>query len=142
MKRIKQHSPFAKQEQRARTEVERQRASLNNASLIHSMYKTHAWKKMRAVMLHNFPNCNRCGNPATTVDHITPHKGAAALFYDLRNLMALCKRCHDSKTARHDGGFGRDITPAPHVDRPRIERQHAARGVVATGMPEKIYAIG
>jgi 5-methylcytosine-specific restriction protein A len=28
------------------------------------------------------------------------------LFWDKRNHQALCKRCHDEKTASEDGGFG------------------------------------
>ena len=41
--------------------------------------------------------------PSTTVDHIVPHKGDRTLFWDRTNWQALCKPCHDSKTAREDG---------------------------------------
>jgi 5-methylcytosine-specific restriction protein A len=45
---------------------------------------------------------------ATVVDHIVPHKGDAERFWDSEhNWQALCKRCHDRKTATEDGGFGR-----------------------------------
>ena len=43
---------------------------------------------------------------ATIVDHIVPHKGDLALFYDQTNWQSLCKRHHDIKTAAEDGGFG------------------------------------
>jgi 5-methylcytosine-specific restriction protein A len=43
---------------------------------------------------------------ANVVDHIIPHKGDKALFYDFDNLQSLCTRCHNRKTAREDGGFG------------------------------------
>lgn len=43
---------------------------------------------------------------AIVVDHIIPHKGNKALFWDTRNWQPLCKPCHDSKTVREDGGFG------------------------------------
>lgn len=43
---------------------------------------------------------------STIVDHIRPHRGDKALFWDVRNWQPLCKRCHDQKTAREDGGFG------------------------------------
>jgi 5-methylcytosine-specific restriction protein A len=33
------------------------------------------------------------------VDHIKPHKGDRGLFWELANHQALCKRCHDRKTA-------------------------------------------
>jgi 5-methylcytosine-specific restriction protein A len=45
--------------------------------------------------------------PAAVVDHITPHGGDEALFWDRDNWQPLCKPCHDAKTAREDGGFGR-----------------------------------
>jgi 5-methylcytosine-specific restriction protein A len=45
---------------------------------------------------------------AVVVDHIIPHKGDKALFWDSGNWQALCKRCHDVKTATEDGGFGRN----------------------------------
>lgn len=44
---------------------------------------------------------------ATVVDHIVPHKGDAALFWDRSNWQSMAKRCHDRKTATQDGGFGR-----------------------------------
>ena len=40
------------------------------------------------------------------VDHIIPHRGDLEMFWNQLNHQALCKRCHDSKTAREDGGFG------------------------------------
>jgi 5-methylcytosine-specific restriction protein A len=42
---------------------------------------------------------------ATVVDHVVPHRGDAALFWDEVNWAALCKRCHDAKTAR-EGRWG------------------------------------
>ena len=52
--------------------------------------------------------CQRDGRvmPAAVVDHITPHRGDQTLFWDESNWQPLCKRCHDTKTAREDGGFG------------------------------------
>lgn len=44
--------------------------------------------------------------PATAVDHIEPHRMDMKLFWDTRNWQSLCKRCHDTKTASEDGGFG------------------------------------
>lgn len=38
--------------------------------------------------------------PATVVDHRTPHRGDQRLFWDTSNWQALCKTCHDEKTAR------------------------------------------
>jgi 5-methylcytosine-specific restriction protein A len=51
--------------------------------------------------------CERQGRitPATVVDHIIPHKGNLELFWDEDNLQALCKPCHDRKTAK-EGRWG------------------------------------
>jgi 5-methylcytosine-specific restriction protein A len=40
------------------------------------------------------------------VDHIIPHRGDQALFWDEENWQPLCLVCHNAKTAREDGGFG------------------------------------
>jgi len=39
---------------------------------------------------------------ATVVDHVIPHRGDEALFWDRSNWRPLCKRCHDQKTRRED----------------------------------------
>jgi 5-methylcytosine-specific restriction protein A len=44
---------------------------------------------------------------AACTDHIIPHKGDQALFWDTNNHQSLCKDCHDYKTATEDGAFGR-----------------------------------
>lgn len=43
---------------------------------------------------------------ANVVDHIIPHRGDQDKFWDYDNWQALCKTCHDIKTAKEDGGFG------------------------------------
>lgn len=65
------------------------------------------WQTARAAFLKRHPDCARCPSPATVVDHVVPHKGDKDLFWDRANWQPLCKRCHDAKTAREDGGFGR-----------------------------------
>jgi len=69
------------------------------------------WRRARAMFLRRNPLCVECQKegkltPATIVDHIIPHKGNHDLFWDESNWQALCKRCHDRKTAKEDGGFG------------------------------------
>lgn len=54
------------------------------------------WERARADYLATNPNCCRCGQPATVVDHIKPHKGDDALFWDRRNWQPLCAHCHNS----------------------------------------------
>jgi 5-methylcytosine-specific restriction protein A len=46
---------------------------------------------------------------ATVVDHIIPHKGDMAIFWNKSNHQALCKTHHDIKTASEDGGFGHSL---------------------------------
>ena len=70
------------------------------------------WRKARALYLSLHPLCAACRRhgrtvAASVVDHIQPHKGDKNLFWDERNWQALCKPCHDAKTVREDGGFGR-----------------------------------
>jgi 5-methylcytosine-specific restriction protein A len=70
------------------------------------------WQKARAVFLSHNPLCAECERqgvlmPATVVDHIKPHRGDQEQFWDASNWGPLCKRCHDIKTVKEDGGFGR-----------------------------------
>ena len=45
---------------------------------------------------------------ATLTDHILPHKGDRELFWAAWNHQSGCDACHNTKTAKEDGGFGRD----------------------------------
>lgn len=74
------------------------------------------WRKYRAQYLVHNPLCvcDECKQrdiplPADVVDHIVPHKGDYALFWDPNNHQPMAKRCHDAKTAKEDGGFGNNI---------------------------------
>lgn len=72
------------------------------------------WEKARADYLRLHPWCCRCAAAgvhvaATHVDHVIPHKGDQGLFWSRSNWQPLCGRCHSSKTARDDGGFGRPV---------------------------------
>lgn len=66
------------------------------------------WKKARATFLQRNPLCVECERLGITrlaavVDHITPHRGDTTLFWDTSNWQALCKTCHDRKTATEEG---------------------------------------
>lgn len=70
-----------------------------------------AWRQARLAFLQSHPLCVQCASTArvtaaSVVDHITPHKGNMALFWDTANWQPLCKPCHSRKTAKKDGGFG------------------------------------
>lgn len=44
---------------------------------------------------------------ATVVDHIVPHKGDQALFWDTDNWQPLCEPCHNSVKQREERQEGR-----------------------------------
>jgi 5-methylcytosine-specific restriction protein A len=68
------------------------------------------WRRARAAYLAQHPLCVQCAaarrlEPAAVVDHVVSHRGDPVLFWDEKNWAALCKRCHDAKTAR-EGRWG------------------------------------
>lgn len=65
------------------------------------------WRKYRETFILKNPLCTECLSKgitrrATVVDHVIPHKGSYDLFWDESNHNALCKWCHDTKTASED----------------------------------------
>lgn len=65
------------------------------------------WQKARAGYLRKHPLCVMCTEAgrttlATVVDHIVPHKGDKALFWDSSNWQALCSECHNSQKRRQE----------------------------------------
>lgn len=68
------------------------------------------WKRARAWYLRRHPLCVICELDgrvvvATAVDHIQPHRGDCDRMWNTSNWQALCKRCHDRKTAQERHGF-------------------------------------
>lgn len=77
--------------------------------VVQRLYDSKAWKTIRAQVLIDAGG--RCATPMCAqtpriVDHRKPHRGMQSLFFDMGNLQALCKTCHDRKTATYDRGFG------------------------------------
>jgi len=69
------------------------------------------WVRASAVFKIANPICVHCEAKGITtlvycVDHIVPHCGDMDLFWEVSNWQSLCKKCHDIKTAKEDGGFG------------------------------------
>ncbi|KIP99265.1 HNH endonuclease [Agrobacterium tumefaciens] len=62
----------------------------------------HEWRKARAEYLTMHPTCRMCGNPATVVDHIIPHRGDKRLFWHRANWQPLCQPCHDRVKQRQE----------------------------------------
>lgn len=74
----------------------------------------YTWQRASKAFLREHPvcECDECTAEgrlliATVVDHYIPHRGNHALFWDRSNWRANSKTCHDRKTAKHDGAFGR-----------------------------------
>lgn len=66
------------------------------------------WQKRRALFIEQHPLCVQCEGegvvePTAEVDHIIPHRGDYALFWDESNWQGLCKRHHSEKTAKEVG---------------------------------------
>ena len=83
------------------------KASLRGASKKYQyLYYTSKWKKYRVLYLMANPFCvvKGCGKRSTVVDHIHDHKGDINKFWDENNHQAMCKICHDTKTARENLG--------------------------------------
>jgi len=75
---------------------------------------TYRWRMTAKAFLVRHPiceckDCQQVGRvlASTVVDHVVPHRGDRALFWDRNNWQAMSKPCHDRKTATEDGGFGR-----------------------------------
>jgi len=64
-------------------------------------YKTSRWQRLRwKVLVRDLFACQMCGRiePDTSklvADHVIPHRGDEAMFWDEGNLQCLCKPCHD-----------------------------------------------
>ena len=65
-----------------------------------------SYQESRAAWLMTHPLCATCGEPGNVLDHITPHKGDRAKYFDQDNWQTLCKTCHDAKTYAETRGAG------------------------------------
>lgn len=87
-----------------------------------SLYWTPEWRSLRKRRLAAEPNCRMCARLSRTtaadiVDHVKPHRGQRALFFDFANTQSLCHTHHSSTKQRHERGrpqqaIGRDGWPA------------------------------
>lgn len=67
----------------------------------HQLYATKRWKILRDQVRQEEPFCRTdCGRLTDDIDHIMPHRGDEALFFDRSNLQGLCLECHSAKTRR------------------------------------------
>ncbi|ARU02982.1 HNH endonuclease [Yoonia vestfoldensis] len=69
-----------------------------------ALYRTKRWREAAKAHLRRHPLCRDCEElgalvEAREVDHIVPHRGDPAKFWDRGNWQGLCKSCHSRKTA-------------------------------------------
>lgn len=91
-----------------RRSVTSQRAYDQQRGSAHARGYDSRWRKARLAYLAKHPLCAEClkrgiYTSARVVDHIVPHKGDKALFWDSSNWQSLCdgltgRGCHDHKT--------------------------------------------
>jgi len=66
------------------------------------LYKTARWQRLRwKILEQSIFTCAMCATieadtSQLVADHIIPHKGNEALFWDEGNLQCLCRHCHDT----------------------------------------------
>lgn len=78
--------------------------TFNGRKAIDALYDTN-WKAYRVRFLAINDKCYRCGEKATVVDHLRPHKGDVKLFKQLDNHIPLCEKCHNTVTGLFDKRF-------------------------------------
>ncbi|WP_210256075.1 HNH endonuclease [Chelativorans sp. Marseille-P2723] len=108
------HRPAGWREQRER---DRDHDS-KRVPAVRALYRSKRWRRERMAFLRAHPLCIECRRhdvirPATVVDHIDPHRGDEAVFWDRTRWHALCASCHSRKTASQDGGFGNPVRATP-----------------------------
>lgn len=74
------------------------------------MYNTgsKAWRSIRSNQLSQHPLCADCLDKGMTrAANVVDHIDGNSWNNDSSNLQSLCDKCHNVKTAKYDGGFGR-----------------------------------
>ncbi len=57
------------------------------------------WFDLRRKFITYNPTCERCGKPATDVDHIKDVKHHPELMLSWGNLRSMCHSCHSKRTS-------------------------------------------
>lgn len=88
-----------------RTEAERSRFR-DRTQAWRAWYKTYRWQRLRwSVLVRDLFTCAMCGRiegdtSQLVADHIVPHKGDEAAFWDEGNIWCVCSACHNSAKQR------------------------------------------
>lgn len=101
------------------------------------MYRGDAvWRNYCARFLAINGRCYACGEPATVVDHLVPHKGDEKLFRATNNHIPLCEKDHNFVSAKFDAKYviGSSIEP-------KVKWLNARRVPTETWTPEKVKVL-
>ena len=78
-----------------------------------NIYNNTKWRQLSLHIRRRNPLCKICKDagritPSQCVDHIIRHRGLSdPLFWDKKNLQALCTSCHSKKTLKEEGSLER-----------------------------------
>lgn len=93
-----------------RSEADRRRAYDQDRGTPSERLYTARWRKAAKHHLRGHPLCAYCAlegrvGAATLVDHLYPHRGDVALFWNAHYWISACKRCHDGfkQSLEHQG---------------------------------------
>lgn len=94
-------------------------------TVAHAEYTSARWRQVRGLALAVMPTCCRCRRARSRVaDHVMPAALlAAARFYAVSELQALCFACHEWKTKTLDARGG----IAGHIEREALRDFRNAR---------------
>jgi 5-methylcytosine-specific restriction endonuclease McrA len=92
---------------------EQERNRKRDADLVHrAWYNSRRWRKLREkIWARDLYTCQQTGEICTgkhpagnspVADHIVPHRGNEALFWDESNLQTVSKAYHDSQKQREE----------------------------------------
>lgn len=69
------------------------------------LYDNRRWRKASQAFLVANPLCVLCASEgrvraSEATDHVIPHRGSQVLFWNMDNWQALCRECHNRKSAK------------------------------------------
>lgn len=84
------------------------------ANPLRALYGTARWQRLRwSVLVRDLFTCAICrvchsDTSRLVADHITPHRGDEALFWEAGNLQCLCATCHNTAKQRAEAATRRE----------------------------------
>jgi len=103
------------------TEIRSERFSLPSPLVIRLRYMVrvpyHRRTAMsrRAIMARDGHNCQYCGSPADSIDHVMPRSRGGMHVWE--NVAAACRDCNLRKRDRTPDEAGMPLTSIPHIPR-------------------------